>query len=28
LSGTPDHRTAIAEAHRAVSQLLDQVLVQ
>ena len=28
LSGTPDHRTAIEEAHRAVSQLLDQVLVQ
>jgi spermidine dehydrogenase len=28
LSGTPDHRTAIGEAHRAVSQLLDQVLVQ
>ena len=27
LSGTPDHRTAIGEAHRAVSQLLDQVLV-
>lgn len=26
LSGAPDHRTAIAEAHRAVSQLLDQVL--
>jgi spermidine dehydrogenase len=26
LSGTPDHRTAIGEAHRAVSQLLDQVL--
>jgi spermidine dehydrogenase len=26
LSGTPDHRTAIAEAHRAVNQLLDQVL--
>jgi spermidine dehydrogenase len=26
LSGTPDHRTAIEEAHRAVSQLLDQVL--
>jgi spermidine dehydrogenase len=28
LSGTPDHRTAIGEAHRAVNQLLDQVLVQ
>ena len=28
LSGTPDHRTAIGEAHRAVSQLVDQVLVQ
>jgi spermidine dehydrogenase len=28
LSGTPDHRTAIGEAHRAVSQLLDQVLTQ
>lgn len=28
LSGTPDHRTAIGEAHRAVSQLLDQVLVE
>lgn len=28
LSGTPDHRTAIGEAHRAVSQLLDQVLMQ
>src|ERR1700678_3131077 len=27
LSGTPDHRTAIGEAHRAVSQLLDQVLI-
>jgi spermidine dehydrogenase len=27
LSGTPDHRTAIGEAHRAVSQLLDQVLL-
>ncbi|HEX6802227.1 MAG TPA: NAD(P)-binding protein [Terriglobales bacterium] len=26
LSGTPDHRTAIGEAHRAVSQLLDRVL--
>jgi spermidine dehydrogenase len=26
LSGTPDHRTAIGEAHRAVGQLLDQVL--
>ena len=26
LSGAPDHRTAIGEAHRAVSQLLDQVL--
>jgi spermidine dehydrogenase len=26
LSGTPDHRTAIGEAHRAVNQLLDQVL--
>ena len=28
LSGTPDHRTAIGEAHRAVGQLLDQVLLQ
>jgi len=28
LSGTPDHRTAIGEAHRAVSQLLDQVLTE
>jgi len=28
LSGTPDHRTAIGEAHRAVNQLLDQVLLQ
>jgi spermidine dehydrogenase len=28
LSGTPDHRTAIGEAHRAVSQLLDQVLTK
>jgi spermidine dehydrogenase len=28
LSGTPDHRSAIGEAHRAVSQLLDQVLVE
>jgi spermidine dehydrogenase len=28
LSGTPDHRTAIAEAHRAVGQLLDQVLTE
>src|SRR5215475_5830141 len=26
LSGTPDHRTAIGEAHRAISQLLDRVL--
>jgi spermidine dehydrogenase len=26
LSGAPDHRTAIGEAHRAVSQLLDQVI--
>jgi len=26
LSGAPDHRTAIGEAHRAVSQLFDQVL--
>ena len=26
LSGAPDHRTAIGEAHRAVSQLLDRVL--
>jgi spermidine dehydrogenase len=26
LSGAPDHRTAIGEAHRAVSQLLDHVL--
>jgi spermidine dehydrogenase len=28
LSGTPDHRTAIGEAHRAVSQLVDQVLTE
>jgi len=28
LSGTPDHRTAIGEAHRAVGQLLDQVLTE
>jgi spermidine dehydrogenase len=28
LSGTPDHRTAIKEAHRGVSQLLDQVLLE
>lgn len=28
LSGTPDHRTATGEAHRAVSQLLDQVLTE
>lgn len=28
LSGTPDHRTAIGEAHRAISQLLDEVLLQ
>lgn len=28
LSGTPDHRTAIAEAHRAIGQLLDQVLAE
>jgi spermidine dehydrogenase len=28
LSGTPDHRTAVGEAHRAVSQLLDQVLTK
>lgn len=27
LSGAPDHRTAITEAHRAVNQLLDQVLI-
>ncbi|MGH9438341.1 MAG: NAD(P)-binding protein, partial [Terriglobia bacterium] len=27
LSGAPDHRTAIEEAHRAINQLLDQVLV-
>ncbi|MEJ2010217.1 MAG: NAD(P)-binding protein [Acidobacteriota bacterium] len=26
LSGAPDHRTAIMEAHRAVSQLLNQVV--
>lgn len=26
LSGAPDHRTAISEAHRAVNQLLNQVL--
>ncbi|HEX5412269.1 MAG TPA: NAD(P)/FAD-dependent oxidoreductase, partial [Terriglobia bacterium] len=28
LSGAPDHRTAIMEAERAVSQLLDQVLTK
>lgn len=28
LSGTPDHRTAIGEAHRAVNQLLDEVLTE
>jgi spermidine dehydrogenase len=28
LSGAPDNRTAIGEAHRAVSQLLDQVLTE
>jgi spermidine dehydrogenase len=28
LSGAPDHRTSIAEADRAVSQLLDQVLTE
>jgi spermidine dehydrogenase len=28
LSGTPDHRTAIGEAHRAVSQLFDRVLTE
>ena len=27
LSGTPDHKTAVLEAHRAVGQLLDQVIV-
>jgi spermidine dehydrogenase len=27
LSATPDHRTAVLEAHRAVGQLLDQVLL-
>lgn len=27
LTGTPDHKTAITEGHRAVNQLLDQVLV-
>ncbi|HEX7362213.1 MAG TPA: NAD(P)-binding protein [Bryobacteraceae bacterium] len=26
LSGAPDHRTAIGEAHRAINQLLNQVL--
>jgi spermidine dehydrogenase len=26
LSGAPDHRTAIGEAHRAINQLLDRVL--
>jgi spermidine dehydrogenase len=26
LSGAPDHRTAIEEAHRAVGQLVDQVI--
>jgi spermidine dehydrogenase len=28
LSGTPDHRTAIGEAHRAANQLLDRVLTE
>ncbi|MGH9328374.1 MAG: NAD(P)-binding protein [Terriglobia bacterium] len=28
LSGAPDHRTAIGEAHRAASQLLNQVLAE
>ncbi len=28
LSGAPDHRTSIAEADRAVNQLLDQVLTE
>lgn len=28
LSGMPDHRTPVGEAHGALSQLLDQVLVQ
>jgi spermidine dehydrogenase len=28
LSGAPDNRTAIGEAHRAVNQLLDQVLTE
>lgn len=28
LSGAPDHRTAIREAHRAVNQLLNQVLTE
>jgi spermidine dehydrogenase len=28
LSGTPDHRTAIGEAHRAIEQLLDRILVE
>src|SRR6185369_14191195 len=28
LSGAPDHRTAIAEAHRAISQICDQVLTE
>jgi spermidine dehydrogenase len=26
LSGSPDHTTAVVEAHRAVGQILDQVL--
>jgi hypothetical protein len=28
LPGTPDHRTGMGEDHRAVSQLLDQVLAE
>lgn len=28
LSGAPDHRTAIKEAHRAISQICDQVLTE
>jgi spermidine dehydrogenase len=28
LSGAPDHRTAITEAHRAAGQILDQVLTE
>jgi len=28
LSGAPDHRTAIGEAYRAISQICDQVLTQ